>query len=280
MSTTYFDKFNIISYSNNAVVDITERVVIANNLIRNPYVYYPQDIRNGIRPDQLAFSAYNDPYTSWMIYISNQIVDPYYEWYLNDSEFTNYIKSKYGSLAAATNKVMYYRNNWVDQPSISVTTYNSLTPNQQIYWQPKYGVNSVIINYFRKQKDWTSSTNFTINLFVEAAANSYVNNEIVTLSSGANAQVVLSTNGTLTIQHVNGTVGTGYVYGTESGTNSVVTEVTYIANNIPSDVISYWEPVYYYDYEVEKNEGNKFVNVLNPSFVNDLNKSVKNLLSE
>jgi Base plate wedge protein 53 len=280
MSTTYFDKFNIISYSNNAVVDITERVVIANNLIRNPYVYYPQDIRNGIRPDQLAFSAYNDPYTSWMIYISNQIVDPYYEWYLNDSEFTNYIKSKYGSLAAATNKVMYYRNNWVDQPSISVTTYNSLTPNQQIYWQPKYGVNSVIINYFRKQKDWTSSTNFTINLSVEAAANSYVNNEIVTLSSGANAQVVLSTNGTLTIQHVNGTVGTGYVYGTESGTNSVVTEVTYIANNIPSDVISYWEPVYYYDYEVEKNEGNKFVNVLNPSFVNDLNKSVKNLLSE
>ena len=34
-------------------------------------------------------------------------------------------------------------------------------------------------------------------------------------------------------------------------------DISFVSNNIPSDVLAYYTPVYYYDLEVEKNEGNK-----------------------
>jgi hypothetical protein len=81
-SETYFKNFNTIQYGNNSVVDITERVVVLNNVQKNPYVYYPLDITDGARPDQISNQNYNDPFASWVLYLSNDIVDPYYECYL------------------------------------------------------------------------------------------------------------------------------------------------------------------------------------------------------
>ena len=95
---TYFKNFNTIQYGNNSVVDITERVVVLNNVGKNPYVYYPLDITDGARSDQIADASYNDPYSSWVLYLSNDIVDPYYEWYLTQDQFNNFIITKYGSI--------------------------------------------------------------------------------------------------------------------------------------------------------------------------------------
>ena len=87
--------------------------------IDNPLLYYPINIANDIRPDQLAYKQYQDPYTSWIIYLSNDIIDPYFEWYLNDSQLINFVKDKYGSMDSAMNKVAYYINNYIDQPNIT-----------------------------------------------------------------------------------------------------------------------------------------------------------------
>ena len=119
MADTYFKNFQQISYSNTTVVDITERVTLVKQAIDNPLLYYPTNIANDIRPDQLAYKQYQDPYTSWIIYLSNDIVDPYFEWYLNDSQLINFVKDKYGSMDSAMNKVAYYINNYIDQPNIT-----------------------------------------------------------------------------------------------------------------------------------------------------------------
>jgi hypothetical protein len=94
MAQRYFDKFPIITYSNTEVVDITRRVTMLDKTIQNPYVFYPYEIDSNERADQLSARYYEDQFKSWMIYLSNKIVDPYYEWYLSEDEFVNFIIKK------------------------------------------------------------------------------------------------------------------------------------------------------------------------------------------
>ena len=285
MVALYFKNFKTIDYANNKVVDITERVTVTPNALKNPYAYYPLSIVNGARADTVASTTYKDPYLSWSIYLANDIVDPYYEWYLNDNQFTDFIVGKYGSIANATSKIVYWRNNWANTNSISADTYSGLTVNQKDYWQTTgYDAYGTAISYSRKKDDWKISTNYTVSLTITGASNNtpYTNNEIIKFSAGGTAQAVISNSSVLVVQHTQGSIDAGYVYGLESGSNCSITanSINYLSNNIPTDLISYWSPVSYYDAENEKNEGNKIVNLLKPDFIPDFVKTVKKLLSE
>lgn len=299
MSETYFKNFNIIQYgnstSNAAVVDITERVVTLQNIEKNPNVYYPMDITDGTRADTISNSVYGDPYASWSLYLSNDVVDPYYEWYLTQDQFLAFINNKYGSLQNATQKVAYYINNWIEQNSLSISGYNALSDGQKKYWTPTFGARSQIINYVRVKEDWKSSTNFIITLNVSGNAH-FTINEIVNIKytyTNANtntgkAQVIASNSSAVIVQHTfdnvfpsnNSFTAASYVYGTESKSNVTITSASYNSNNINLDEIAYWAPVYYYDMESEKNEGNKSIRVMQPNFLPDYISNVKKLLGQ
>ena len=281
MTQSYFTNFNTVSYANNKVVDITERITVTPTTTKNPYAYYPLTLETGVRADTVAYTTYQDPYLSWAVYLTNDIVDPYYEWYLTDDQFNSFIVNKYGSYSNATSKIMMWRNNWAAMDNISADTFASLTTNQYDYWEANtFDAYGTPLTYSRRKQDWTISTNFTVNLTVNANTNAYVNNEIVNFGSNGTAQVVLSGNGFLVVQHLQGTLDLGYVYGTESHANSTISAIKYMSNNIPSDVTTYWSPVYYYNYEIEKNENNKIINVLRTEFMPEFVRTVKKVLSE
>jgi hypothetical protein len=269
----YFDKFPLITYSNNIVVDITKRVTLLDRVSKNPYIFYPFDLSGSERADQFSNRYYDDSYKSWILYLSNNITDPYYEWYLSNDELNNLIEKKYGSIVDAQQKIKYYRNDWENQDPISVSAYDSLSENRKKYWNPEYLNGNKIINYVRKEIDWSINTNKIISYGV--SNNNYVKNEICNIRLQGNeigkGQVVFSTNNYLYIQHVSGTFYTNedvslnqnsYIYGVESKANSVVTSISALANNLPEDEIVYWKPITYYEYEVEKNEFNKSIRVM------------------
>ena len=85
MADRYFDKFPLVYYSNNFVVDITRRVALLESVSTNPYAFYPYDIEDNERADQFCSRYYDDAYKSWVIYLGNKIADPYYEWYLQNN---------------------------------------------------------------------------------------------------------------------------------------------------------------------------------------------------
>jgi hypothetical protein len=269
----YFDKFPLITYSNNIVVDITKRVTLLDRVSKNPYIFYPFDLSGSERADQFSNRYYDDSYKSWILYLSNNITDPYYEWYLSNDELNNLIEKKYGSIVDAQQKIKYYRNDWENQDPISVSAYDSLSENRKKYWNPEYLNGNKIINYVRKEIDWSINTNKIISYGV--SNNNYVKNEICNIRLQGNeigkGQVVFSTNNYLYVQHVSGTFYTNedvslnqnsYIYGVESKANSVVTSISALANNLPEDEIVYWKPITYYEYEVEKNEFNKSIRVM------------------
>jgi hypothetical protein len=311
MAETYFKNFNIISYANNYAVDLTERVVGLRNALKNPYIFYPMTIVQGVRPDQLAYGNYQDPYTSWLLYITNDIIDPYYEWYLTDYQLTQFIKEKYGTLQNAMDKVAYYRNDYVEKNSITPAAYNALTYRQKEYWEPQYAEGSRILEYTRKKLDLKTTTNYILKIgyfgeggFTDSNTglwDSYFkSNEVLKIQLynydtsryvTGKAQFIQANSSAMLVQHVSDdafphdNIITGpiaYVYGTESGANVSITNnsISFVSNNIPSDVLAYYTPVYYYDLEVEKNEGNKTIRLLQPEYVPDFLRNFKTLLSQ
>ena len=128
MPEKYFDKFNRITYANNAAVNIMQRSALLTNVIQNPYLFYPYDINNNERPDQISDSYYNDQYMSWVIYLSNGIVDPYYDWYLSEEEFTQFLLKKYqvDRIEELMQTIKFYRNNWYGANTITVNDYMAL----------------------------------------------------------------------------------------------------------------------------------------------------------
>ena len=285
MSQTYFSLFNTVQYSNTTAVDITERVVTTQNVEKNPYIFYPLDITNGARADQIANYNFQDPFSSWVLYLTNNITDPYYDWYLTDDQFNSFIQLKYGSIQNATQKIAFWRNNWVGQSSLSVGGYQSEIAGNAgriKYWEPSnYDTRNNIIEYSRTQTDWIVDTNQTISYQISANVQ-FTNNEIVTIGASGKAQVSQSNGNTLVINHVfypNTTIGTT-ITGQESGVSSTISTVNYQVNNIPANEFVYWAPVYYYDMEREKNEGNKTILVMQNNYVPQYTKNVKDLLSK
>jgi len=290
MPERYFEKFPVITYSNNQVVDITKRAVLLQKVSTNPYVFYPYDIADGERADQFSARYYEDALRSWQLYITNKIIDPYYGWYLVDDEFSEFIEKKYGTYVNAIEKVKYYKNNWEMQPELNVSGYNSLPGSLKGYWEPVYGVGTNIISYKRKETDLTLNTNRIVSYNV-SSGNNYIVDEICDIvfdnTSVGRGQVTQTTNTQISIQHVSGTyttndtvaiTGSSYVYGRESQSNTQLLSVSSISNNFLAEQEVYWSAVSYYAYEETKNEFNKSIRILDSSLSQQMSDELKQLM--
>lgn len=292
MPARYFEKFPIITYSNTEVVDITKRTALLERVSSNPYIFYPYEIDSYERPDQLSFRYYDDQYKSWILYFSNKIVDPYYEWYMHENEFVDFIIKKYGSYYDAQTKIKYYVNDWPSDENINTSTYNALTPGMKNYWEAVLGQGNVTIGYKRKQVNWQVNTNKLIEYTV-SNANSFINDEIchVVFDQYVNGkgQVFATANNKIHLQHVSGDfyvsntvsiTANSYIYGTESKANVVFTDVLAVANNIVEEELVYWKGTTYLDYETEKNEFNKTIRVLDNTLKQVMVDNLTDLMSE
>lgn len=286
MAERYFQRFPNIVYSNSNVVDITKRVKLLDTVSNNPYVFYTYDIGDSERPDNFSARYYNDPYMSWSLYIGNNIIDPYYEWYLTAEELEELIDSKYGSVESAKLKIKYYRNNWEYQEEISISAYNSLNDEQRNYWEEVYK-NGVLFSYKRKEVDWIATTNKLVSYNV--ANTNFIKDEICDIVFSdtlvGRGQVVQSSNGVLNVYKIVGNynesvTANSYVYGRESGVNTSLISVGYNSNNINSSVENYYLPITYYEYESNKNEFNRTIRVIDSEYKYVISENLRNLLEE
>lgn len=290
MAEKYFDKFSIINYGGKSVRNITQRAVVLNSVYTDPTLYYPYDIAQYERPDNIADRYYSDQYASWILLLTNKVIDPYYDWYIDDETFRTFLIKKYGSSFNALNKIKYYRNNWYTQTDpIGVAQYNALPASLVKFFEPQLvngEVPLVPLNYVRRREDWTHSTNKVVRLSTTTGTG-FIKDEIVEVtlngSLAGRAQVAFSNSTTLSVQHVVGTIhGTvtsnSFVVGLESGVNAAFTASTLVLDNIPTEETTYWSPVTCYEYESEINEKNKSILVLNKNYAPQISKQLKSIL--
>lgn len=282
MSNRYFDKFPIIEYNDFRVRDISRNVRITNDIVNSPTLFYPYEIRPGLRPDVLAHGYYDDSYMEWLIFLTNGITDPYYDWYLSENDFNDFIIKKYGSYENAVEKIKFYRVNWEDDRELTPSFYNNNLPDVlKKYYIPYYGYNSQVLSYVRRRDDWIVNTNKIFNLDISSANGTFTNEERVRTSSNGQAFVVTSNSTVVTVQHIEGTFTSNTTLtGNSSNATATITDVDIMYENITDEEYIYWTPVTCYDYEVELNESKKHIYMMDANYQYDVTLELKNKLKE
>jgi hypothetical protein len=270
MTQRYFEKFPLINYNGQVVRDITRKVILIDPT-KNNSLFSRYEVKSGERPDLISGIYYNDPYMDWLLYMSNQVIDPYYDWYMDSFTFASYIDKKYGSYELAISKIKYFRNNWRQYlDPITVDEFDNLLPEEKDYFEPLYTpsyISTTPINYRRKRLDTYLDTNSIVKFGV-ANGNVFSSNELVKVSYNSNTtgrgQVMFTNSSCVIMKNItsNEVVKTSvpansFLYSSETTANTTVSSSVFLANNIPNNQVSYWSPVTYYDYENELNENNK-----------------------
>lgn len=257
----YFDRFPLTEYNGQAVRNILTKVDLTEQSKKDIYTYFDFALEEGLtRPDILSNNYYDSPDFDWVFYLVNDVVDPYYSFYLEIDAFENYIVKKYGSRQAAEETIVFYRNNWylLEDSSISVDTYDSLSATLQEYYTPVTNTGSSIIRYQRRKEDWIRSTNAIVELTLQDVTDYAIGDRITQASSSASATIrsIDADNNILIVHHISGSFVEGILGET------TITDVNTIHTNISSSENNFWQAVNAYEFEQEKNERKKQIFVL------------------
>ena len=77
--------------------DILRRVKLRSGIRSGAFLFDNYDVVDGERPEDIAFKYYGDPEYHWIILMTNNITDRYYQWPLSQPQFQEYLKDKYGA---------------------------------------------------------------------------------------------------------------------------------------------------------------------------------------
>jgi hypothetical protein len=122
------------------LTNILRRFKLESSVKNSLGVFHDYGIQAGDRPDTIAAKYYGDSGYAWLVLMFNEIHDPIFEWPLFNEEFNDYIKGKYGSIAAAQAQTDHYRKILSEKQvkydgtiiperyvRVDQTTYNSLS---------------------------------------------------------------------------------------------------------------------------------------------------------
>ena len=99
---TYFSYFPFMAYdvkgtgTYKLMPQIIKRVKLRAGIKNGMFLFDNYDVQDGERPEDVAFKWFDDPGLHWVILMTNNITDRYYEWPMTQPQFQNFIEDKYG----------------------------------------------------------------------------------------------------------------------------------------------------------------------------------------
>ena len=100
---SYFDKFPLLVYDAKGqgnyklVTDILRRVKMRSAIQDGAVLFDKYDVKNGENPEDVAFKWFGSADLHWVILLTNDITDRYYDWPLNQVQFDEFLTDKYGA---------------------------------------------------------------------------------------------------------------------------------------------------------------------------------------
>lgn len=129
------------------VTTITNRVSIDKSLKENASSYYEYILQEGDTPENLSYKYYGKSTNHWIILMMNDIIDPQYDWPMNEDSINKFIDKKYTSNA--------------DTPNTSISG---------LQWSKTH-----IKSYYRISERRNLTTRFVTKDIIEIDANTYAN---------------------------------------------------------------------------------------------------------
>lgn len=170
--------------------------VVAKNFFRryqvNPdvfsyAVYFKKyAVLDGQKIYEVADLAYGDPFLDWVIVLTNNLVDPQFDWPLNEYDLRKYCESKYED---PYSEILYYKTYEVKDDSGRVVLPANIKVDQSFYQAPKYEIDNssnflpesniavqatatTTMNYYIERIQFTSGVGYeyTPDVYVEGNA--------------------------------------------------------------------------------------------------------------
>jgi len=99
---SYFSKFPLTTYDikgndiRKLLPDILRRVKLRSVIKSGGMLFDKYDVKEGEKPEDIAFKWFGDPELHWVILMTNNVTDRYYGWPLNQVQFAEFLTDKYG----------------------------------------------------------------------------------------------------------------------------------------------------------------------------------------
>jgi hypothetical protein len=288
----YFSRFPVVNYAGVPAKNILQRATLSDATKNNPanfgVVRVPDE--GAQRADIISENYYGNPYYDWLVYFSNEVVDPYNDMFKDNETFRAFITTKYGSIQFANEKVMFYINNWVSNPDDTLTVAQFEAASQAVkkYYTAVTDAFNNVTSYRRHRIDWIKSTNRIRILTVDMTDMFVIGSVVVQYVSGvivAKGEIVdiNREDSKISVQHITGEfVTTGGNKLKRYGTNLEYT-VSEVSNpltedNITNDESVYWSAMTAYDYENELNESRRNIKLLRASMRGAADEQLTNLM--
>lgn len=145
--------------SGNSMVltNIMARASMLPAVLKSSANYYEYDIQDGDTPEIIAHKYYNDVYRYWMVLFTNQIIDPQWNWPLDNKTLQSYIDSKYPEFNVNDTVYDYQKiitkldlgtnTTTIENITISEDDYNDLLENTTSYNLP---TGTVVVSISKK----------------------------------------------------------------------------------------------------------------------------------
>lgn len=287
----YFNKFPLINYNGHMAVNLLTRAQLSPQTRSQRTIYYPYTIKDYDRVDNLSENYYDSPDYSWLIWMTNDIVDPYYDYPLSDDDFDAYVTDKYGSIADAYRKIKYYRTKWANEEAITpISTYNGLDPAFKKYYDPVVNTEYNIMGYKRKRNDVTVNTNKVIQIEITGPISGefikgeeiYKQGDTTTYAECVHPvdyPVPEDRSPVVGLKHIVGTFEVDdQIVGKTSGATAYIANLFVITETLASTEAAYWEPVSCYDYENELNQKKKQIKLLDVRYRNQVESELQRVM--
>jgi len=102
MATNLFESFPRIAYtlddgeSEQVVIDIFKRIVLSKEFQENSSFFESYEVLHGETPEELSYRFYGTQSLYWLILITNNVIDPRFEWPLSEENLLKVVEDKYG----------------------------------------------------------------------------------------------------------------------------------------------------------------------------------------
>jgi hypothetical protein len=100
---SYFSKFPSMVYDMKndgnfkLLPDILRRVKQRNAIKSGQFIFDNYDVKDGEKPEDVAYKWFGDAELHWVILMTNNVIDRYYDWPMNQVQFQAFIEDKYSN---------------------------------------------------------------------------------------------------------------------------------------------------------------------------------------
>lgn len=170
MATNLFENFPRISYTlddgdtEQVVVDIFKRVILSKEFQENISYFELYDVQHGETPEEVAFKFYGSENLHWLVLMTNNVIDPRFEWPISEENLLKIVSSKYGG-----NNNVFTKNRARNIKGYQVETFFVLTedsthknPKRLIIESPDEDGINVPVSYQESETIFNYDTNYDV----------------------------------------------------------------------------------------------------------------------